>query len=118
MHGHSSKKGCFFYGPTPFSIPRALFPKLCSMASSDYSFQHCHWRRQKGHQNAARCVVQDELHVEQSFTMECSMSAPDEKPERTWMATDMAISCFVPLRVELLGAVLGHAASLFLIDKN
>ncbi|CAK9050470.1 Cytosolic carboxypeptidase 4 (ATP/GTP-binding protein-like 1) [Durusdinium trenchii] len=40
LHGHSAKFGCFFYGSNPSAhISNAVFPKLCSLISTDIDFE-------------------------------------------------------------------------------
>lgn len=117
LHGHSAKFGCFFYGSCPTApISNALFPKLCSVASQDISFEQCHWRCTRSHRKTARYVMYKQLGVKYSYTLECSFFGPCSISSEVLSSRGerAARACFTPGRVEWIGSAVGRAAATFL----
>mmetsp|Transcript_32416 Transcript_32416/g.71972 ORF Transcript_32416/g.71972 Transcript_32416/m.71972 type:complete len:1166 (+) Transcript_32416:95-3592(+) len=111
LHGHSAKFGCFFYGCSPTApVSNALFPKLCAVASPDILFESCHWRCSKTHRKTARYVINKQLGVKFSYTLECSFLAA--KPITSAQAA--LDDVFSPTRVEWMGIAVGRTVTSFL----
>eukprot|EP00931_Biecheleriopsis_adriatica_P003971 TRINITY_DN105711_c0_g1_i1.p1 TRINITY_DN105711_c0_g1~~TRINITY_DN105711_c0_g1_i1.p1 ORF type:complete len:1090 (-),score=156.22 TRINITY_DN105711_c0_g1_i1:40-3309(-) len=116
LHGHSAKFGCFFYGSNPAAhISNAVFPKLCSLISTDLSFEQCHWRCPRSHRKTARYVVFKQFGVKYAYTMECSLYAPVPHPAASdGTCLSSRNGHFTPARVEFVGCTAGVAAAIFL----
>lgn len=123
LHGHSAKFGCFFYGSNPTAhISNAIFPKLCSMISSDLSFEQCHWRCSRSHRKTARYVVHKQFGVKYAYTIECSLFAPVPQfdltgfvPENTGIdrPSPFENAHFTPPRVEWVGCTVCRTLAVF-----
>eukprot|EP00434_Breviolum_minutum_P035293 symbB.v1.2.031233.t1/scaffold3530.1/size57246/2 len=108
LHGHSAKFGCFFYGSNPSAhISNAVFPKLCSLISTDIDFEQCHWRCPKSHRKTARYVVYKQFGVKYAYTIECSLYAPVP------LESGAPAGHFSPSRVEFVGCAVGCGLALF-----
>eukprot|EP00930_Biecheleria_cincta_P040724 TRINITY_DN27896_c0_g1_i1.p1 TRINITY_DN27896_c0_g1~~TRINITY_DN27896_c0_g1_i1.p1 ORF type:complete len:791 (-),score=97.67 TRINITY_DN27896_c0_g1_i1:872-3244(-) len=121
LHGHSAKFGCFFYGSNPTAhISNAIFPKLCSLISSDLSFEQCHWRCSRSHRKTARYVVHKQFGVKYAYTIECSLFAPVPQFDLTGFVPEMIAASpfenahFTPPRVEWVGCTVGRTLAVFL----
>lgn len=120
LHGHSAKFGCFFYGSNPTAhISNAIFPKLCSLISSDLSFEQCHWRCSRSHRKTARYVVYKQFGVKYAYTIECSLFAPVPQFDLTGFVPEFdrpspfENAHFTPLRVEWVGCTVGRTLAVF-----
>lgn len=108
LHGHSAKFGCFFYGSNPSAhISNAVFPKLCSLISTDIDFEQCHWRCPKSHRKTARYVVYKQFGVKYAYTVECSLYGP--VPHES----GAPLGHFTPSRVEFVGCAVGCGLAIF-----
>ncbi|CAD7971594.1 unnamed protein product [Amoebophrya sp. A25] len=86
----------------------AVFPKLTSLASSDFAMTHCNWQVSRAHKRAARYVMYKQLDIFHSFTVEISLfgicSHGSRKPEG-----QRSIQLFTPRRAEWIGVALGRS---------
>ena len=78
LHAHSRKKCVFIYGPYyPLHSDKyytvRLLPKLISDQSPPFRFPACHFRCEASKLQSARLVIWKELHLANSFTVECSL---------------------------------------------
>lgn len=112
MHGHSRDQGAFFYGcGTGLSVDNCLFPKLCSLVSTDICWAKCCWWCPKSHFGTARYVVHSEFDVRDSFTLECSLFCPaldgESETEKDEIRVLPETATFTPSRVQWIGVTIG-----------
>lgn len=92
VHGHSTKKGAFLYGPQfalhndQFHLARVV-PKLMSEQTEMFRFFSCKFRVSKLKHRAARAVVAKEFAVPYSYTFEASFHCYLNEMRQTIMLT-------------------------------
>ncbi|KAL9653635.1 hypothetical protein ABK040_009112 [Willaertia magna] len=82
FHGHSRRKNMFMYGCTDGLIGEEkltpkVFPRLLWKISPHFSFQCCHFGKQKGKDSTARVVLNSTGLLRNCFTLEASFCGPD-----------------------------------------
>lgn len=90
FHGHSKKRGIFFYGnqyPTE-STARwknariRLFPKLVSLATDDVIYESCDYSALSYKDGSGRVSVFRDFEILYSYTIEASFYGPDPRKKR------------------------------------
>lgn len=133
LHGHSRKFNCFAYSCS--SYPRddsryflvRMYPKLISMLSTDFAYNSCNWKCGPGKRGTGRIVVNKDVGLDSSYTIEASFfgSHPDprisEPPSEESEPEDPGspvnkkkdprsqVALFTPMRLQKLGADLTRA---------
>lgn len=77
FHAHSKKKGIFIYGPHyPLHSDKygkiRLIPKLLSELTESFRYYSCKFRNEKSKESSARLVINSELNLPFSYTIEAS----------------------------------------------
>ena len=78
VHGHSSKKSVFLYGPryplhSEHYLKIRLLPKLIAQRTDIFRYYSCRFANEKRKQNCSRLAVNREFDLPNSYTLECSM---------------------------------------------
>ncbi|KRW98099.1 hypothetical protein PPERSA_05995 [Pseudocohnilembus persalinus] len=81
LHGHSTKKGGFFYGnperksknqKNKQSDKIQNFPLLCCQKDKAFSFKECEFKQQPGKENTLRETIFEDFEIEYVYTQETS----------------------------------------------
>jgi len=74
LHGHSRKKGVFFYGNTYRKQPHSCqeLPYLLANLSSSFCYRSCSFLRQRSKEGTQRIAMSDILKLPFVYTMETS----------------------------------------------
>lgn len=93
LHGHSSKKSVFIYGPryplhSQHYVGIRVLPKLLQARTPMFRYYSCRFANQPEKQNCARLVLSRELQLANCYTMEASMWAYFEAESRKTIEFD------------------------------
>ena len=98
----------------------ALFPKICTLASTDFAMAHCDWHVSRAHRRAARWVMYSQYDILNAFTVEISLFGIHQRPTSAESSSEESstrshsIQLFTPRRAEWIGVTLGRALVPFL----
>lgn len=78
MHGHSSKKSVFMYGPryplhSEHYLKIRILPKLVSARTDIFRYYSCRFANEPSKRNCSRLAISRELPLPNSYTIEVSM---------------------------------------------
>lgn len=89
-----------------FCASHACFPKIASLASTDFKLTHGTWQVSRAHRKAARWVFYKQLNITNAYTVEISLFGLENKHS--------GIQLFTPRRAEWIGVALGRSLVPFL----
>lgn len=95
VHGHSSKKSVFMYGPrfplhSEHYLKIRLIPKLVQARTPIFRYYSCRFANEKSKQNCSRLALSRELPLPTSYTIEVSMWGWLDKETRKTVDLDLA----------------------------
>jgi hypothetical protein len=88
LHGHSRKKNAFFYGCCYKNYEQEgrvknaqmrLIPLMCCQKNELFKLKDCRFRIERNKESTARVVVFKEFNIQNSFTLESSFYAKEDK---------------------------------------
>ncbi|OQR96563.1 metalloprotease family M14B [Thraustotheca clavata] len=128
LHGHSIQRNIFTYGClkqtkrggkmypklTPKNDPR-IFPMIVAKQCNLFSFAHCNFKVQNSKMNTARVVVNQELGVINSYTLEASFCGADFGAKKD---TQMSIADLESMGRSWCQSLLIYYELTYFVDKH